>query len=141
MKKYVLLLLAIIQSFFVFAQSEPETAKPSRGTEIQRRCAIIDIEGEKYENALVELKSNDPDYVFTDKSHVNVTVSIILPSGEKKVVYKKKFKDSNLYIFRSGQIQVGQPNFDKIVITPSSTKKNIYYGTINEKEGVYLERL
>lgn len=135
MKKYVLLLLAIIQSFFVFAQSEPETAKPSRGTEIQRRCAIIDIEGEKYENALVELKSNDPDYVY--KSHVNVTVSIILPSGEKKVVYKKKFKDSNLYIFRSGQIQVGQPNFDKIVITPSSTKKNIYYGTINEKEGVY----
>ena len=138
MKKYVLLLLAIIQSFFVFAQSEPETAKPSRGIEIQRRCAIIDIEGEKYENALVELKSNDPDYVFTDKkSHVNVTVSIILPSGKKKVVYKKKFKDSNLYIFRSGQIQVGQPNFNKIVITPSSTKKNIYYGTINEKEGVY----
>jgi hypothetical protein len=137
MKKYVLLLLAIIQSFFAFAQSEPETAKPSRGVEIQRRCAILYIEGEKYENTLVELKSNDPDYFFTDKSHVNVKVSIILPSGEKKVIYKKKFKDSNLYIFRSGQIQVGKPNFDKIVITPSSTKKGIYYGTINEKEGVY----
>lgn len=138
MKKYVLLLLAIVTIlFFAFAQSEPETAEPSYGVEIQRRCAILDIEGKEYENALVELKSNDPDYNFTDKSHVNVKATITLPTGEQKVVYKKKIKDSYLFIFRNGQIQVGRPNFDKIVITPSSTKEGIYYGTINEKEGVY----
>ena len=137
MKKIIFLLLAIIQFFVGYAQSESETAKPSRGVEIQRRCAILYIEGKKYENATVELKSNDPDYIFTDKSHVNVKVTIKLPTGEQKVVYKKKIKDSNLYIFRNGQIQVGNPNFDKIVITPSSTTRGIYYGTINEKEGVY----
>lgn len=136
MKKYILLLFAIIQAFVGFAQSDSETANPSYGVEIQRRSATLDIEGKEYENALIELKSNTPDHVFIDKSNVNVKVTI-LNSGEQKVVYKKKFKDSYLYIFRSGQIQVGKPNFDKIVITPSSTTKGIYYGKINEKEGVY----
>lgn len=57
-----------------FAQSsEPETAKPMTDTEIVRKCAILDVEGKYYEDVTVTIKSNLPDYFWTDKYKVKVT--------------------------------------------------------------------
>lgn len=67
----------------------------------------------------------------------NVKVTIIQFYGNGKTVYKKKFKNSYLYIFRNGQIQVGRPNFDKLAISPSKEHDGTYVGVIKEKEEVY----
>lgn len=141
MKKSVTLLLFFLVCSLGFGQSSGdgnERVSPTYGEEIQRRVSVLRIVEDGHDNiwrdALVVLKSNTPDYFFTDKGNVKVQVTVPMPEGEK-VVFKKKFKDSYLYIFRSGQIQVGKPNFDKLVITPK--KDGLTYGEINEKEGVY----
>ena len=41
-----------------------------------------------------------------------------------------------MYVFSNGQIQVGKPNFDQLIIFKSSTD-NRYIGVIREKEGIY----
>ena len=63
-------------------------------------------------------------------------VSIRVRNTDGKTIYKKKFKNSNLYIFRSGQIQIGQKNFNKVIIS-KSPYDNTFVGIIREKEGVY----
>lgn len=116
-----------------FAQnSEPEKAKPMTDTEIVRKCAILDVEGKYYDNVTVTIKSNQPDFFFTDKYKVKVTVTDT--SGSK--VWNKTFKNAFLYVFPNGQIQVGKPNFDKLVITKSSPTGD-WIGVVREKEGVY----
>ena len=126
MKKTAILFTILLITICTFAQ---ESVSPSLGTNIQRRVSVMRIEGKLINNVLVEFKSNTPDYVFVDKGNVKVTVT-----KEGKEVYKKKFKDSYLYIFGNGQIQVGKPNFTKVLIAPFEDK---YWGEINEKEGVY----
>lgn len=116
-----------------FAQSsEPEKAKPMTDTEIVRKCAILDVEGKYYEDVTVTIKSNQPDYFWTDKYKVRVTVTDA--SGNK--VWNKTFKNAFLYVFSSGQIQVGKKNFDQMVISKSSTSGD-WIGVVREKEGVY----
>lgn len=141
MKKSITLFLLLLSCMIGMAQGtydEPESVRPTYGEEIQRRVSVLTVvengHTSIWRDALVVLKSNTPDYFFTDKGNVKVQVTVPMPEGEK-VVFKKKFKDSYLYIFRSGQIQVGKPNFDKLVITPK--KDGLTYGEINEKEGVY----
>lgn len=132
MKKLLLFLIMLTINFVSFAQnSEPEKVKPMKNTEIVRKCASIDIEGEYHENVKVTIKSKDPDF-FTDKYRVKITVTD--SSGFK--IWDKTFKDAYLYIFSNGQIQVGKPNFDKLVISKSSQSNN-WTGVVGEKEGVY----
>jgi hypothetical protein len=91
----------------------------------------MDIEGKEYENIKVTLKSISPDYAFSDKYKVKVTIVDV----EGKDVWRKTLKNVYLYVFSDGQIQVGKQNFSRIVIT-----KNIsgaYIGKIRENEGVY----
>ena len=93
-----------------FAQnSEPEKASPMTDTEIVRKCAILDVEGKYYDNVIVTLKSNKPDFIFTDKYKVKVTVTDA--SGNK--VWKKTLNNSLLYVFSDGQIQIGKKNFSR----------------------------
>lgn len=116
-----------------FAQSdETEKASPMTDTEIVRKCAILDVEGKYYDNVTVTIKSNQPDFFFTDKYKVKVTVTDA--SGSK--VWNKTFKNAFLYVFPNGQVQVGKPNFDKLVITKSSPTGD-WIGMVREKEGVY----
>ena len=130
MKKVLLFLVMLTISIVGFAQSsEPETAKPMTDTEIVRKCAILDVEGKYYEDVTVTIKSNQPDYFWTDKYKVKVTVTDA--SGNK--VWNKTFKNAFLYVFSSGQIQIGKKNFDQMVISKSSTSG----GIVREKEGVY----
>lgn len=127
--KILLIFLLFNLTTTLFAQ---ETAKPMTDTEIERSVSIMDIEGKKYENVKVTLKSISPDYFISDIYRVKVTIVDV----NGKIVWKKTLKNVYLYVFSSGQIQVGKPNFDKIVIY-----KNDYSGTftgkIREKEGIY----
>lgn len=133
MKRILLFLMMLTINIVSFAQnSEPEKAKPMTDTEIVRKCAILDVEGKYYDNVTVTIKSNQPDFSFTDKYKVKVTVTDT--SGSK--VWNKTFKNAFLYVFPNGQIQVGKPNFDKLVITKSSPTGD-WIGVVREKEGVY----
>ncbi len=133
MKRILLFLMMLTINIVSFAQnSEPEKAKPMTDTEIVRKCAILDVEGKYYDNVTVTIKSNQPDFFFTDKYKVKVTVTDA--SGSK--VWNKTFKNAFLYVFPNGQIQVGKPNFDKLVITKSSPTGD-WIGVVREKEGVY----
>ena len=133
MKRILLFLMMLTINIVSFAQSdETEKASPMTDTEIVRKCAILDVEGKYYDNVTVTIKSNQPDFFFTDKYKVKVTVTDA--SGSK--VWNKTFKNAFLYVFPNGQIQVGKPNFDKLVITKSSPTGD-WIGMVREKEGVY----
>mgnify|MGYP000000311796 FL=1 len=133
MKKLVLFLVMLTISIVSFAQnSEKETTKPIFDTEIVRKVTVLDIEGKCYGNVIVTFKSNKPDFVWTDKYKVKVTVTD--SSGKK--IWNKTFKNSFLYVFSSGQIQVGKPNFDQIVIYKSLASGN-WIGQVREKEGIF----
>ena len=131
-RKITLLVIMFLTSTFAFTQSEPETTTPLTDMEVVRKVAILDIEGEIHEDVIISFKSTTPDYFITDKYKVKVKVV----DKKGKSVYKKTLKNAFLYVFSNGQIQVGKPNFDQILITKSElTNSNI--GIIREKEGVY----
>lgn len=132
MRKLLLFLVMLTINIVSFAQnSEPEKAKPMTDTEIVRKCAFLDVEGKYYDNVIVTLKSNKPDFIFTDKYKVKVTVTDA--SGSK--VWNKTFKNASLCVFSNGQVQVGQPNFSQLIITKSPD--NDWIGIVREKEGIY----
>lgn len=133
MKRILLFLMMLTINIVGFAQSdETEKASPMTDTEIVRKCAILDVEGKYYDNVTVTIKSNQPDFFFTDKYKVKVTVTDA--SGFK--VWNKTFKNAFLYVFPNGQVQVGKQNFDKLVIAKSSSTGE-WIGMVREKEGVY----
>nr|DAW52090.1 MAG TPA: protein of unknown function (DUF4969) [Caudoviricetes sp.] len=133
MKRILLFLIMLTINIVSFAQnSEPEKAKPITDAEIVRKCIILDVEGKLYENVTVTIKSNQPDFIFTDKYKVKVTVTDA--SGSK--VWNKTFKNAFLYVFSSGQIQVGKPNFDQMIISRADSSSE-WIGMVREKEGVY----
>lgn len=131
-RKLLLLLTMFLHVSLSFAQNEPETAKPLTDMEVVRNVAYLDIEGKIYEDVTMTFKSITPDYFISDRYKVKIKVV----DKEGKSVYKKTLKNVFLYVFSSGQIQVGKRNFDQIVVKKSSlTGDNI--GVIREKEGVY----
>lgn len=133
MRKLLLFLVMLTINIVSFAQnSELEKAKPMTDTEIVRKCIILDVEGKLYENVTVTIKSNQPDFFFTDKYKVKVTVTDA--SGSK--VWNKTFKNAFLYVFPSGQIQVGKPNFHQMIISRADSSSE-WIGMVREKEGVY----
>ena len=133
MKRILLFLMMLTINIVGFAQSdETEKASPMTDTEIVRKCAILDVEGKYYDNVTVTIKSNQPDLFFTDKYKVKVTVTDA--SGSK--IWNKTFKNAFLYVFSSGQIQVGKQNFDQLVISKSSSTGD-WIGIVREKEGIY----
>lgn len=131
MKRIIFLLITCMTMALGYAKSdEPEKSSPSRDTEIVRRCPFMNIEGEYYFYVTVTLKSISPDYFFTDKYKVKIIVSD--KYGNK--IYKKTFKNSYLYIFSNGQIQVGKPKFTQVLITKEDDG---WYAEIKEKEGIW----
>ena len=130
MKRLILLLVATMSMVLCYAQDETESSSPSRDTEIVRRCSLMDIEGKYYPDVVVTLKSTSPDYFITDKYKVKVLVK----DADGKKVYKKTFSNAYLYIFSSGQVQVGKPKFNQLII---SKVGDSWLGEIKEKEGVW----
>ena len=134
MKKYILIIPLIFAVLNCFAQNdETESSKPSYDTEIVRRCAGIVIEGEDFFNVIVTLKSISPDHFLSDKHKVKVLVK----DENGKKIYKKTFSNAYLYIFSNGQIQVGKPKFNQIVIRKGIFDERLWFGEIREKEGVW----
>lgn len=131
MKKVLLLMLVLIGCLNMAAQ-EQEKAKPLTDMEVVRKVALLDVEGKYYYDVVMTFKSTSPDYFFTDKYKVKVTVK----NEKGKVVWKKTLNNVFLYVFSDGQIQVGKQNFDMIVVRKTKeTAENI--GIVRIKEGVY----
>ena len=123
--------LVFLVFHFTTSLFSQETTKPLTDTEIERNVSRLDIEGKEYKNVKVTFKSISPDYYFSDKHKVKVT---IVDMDDKKV-WKKTLKNTFLYVFSNGQIPVGRPNFNKILIQKNDSGS--FIGKIREKEGVY----
>lgn len=128
MKRRILLIFLLFS--FTTSIFPQETTKPLTDTEILRNVSSMDIEGEKYENVKVTLKSISPDYYFSDIYKVKVT--IVDMNGKK--VWNKTLRNVFLYVFSNGHVQVGKPNFNMILIVNNSGS---FIGKIREKEGLY----
>lgn len=129
MKPQILLIFILCNiTTSLFSQ---ETTKPLTDTEIMRNVSNMDIEGKEYDNVRVTLKSISPDYFVSDKHKVKVT--IVDMDGNK--IWKKTLKNVYLFVFSNGQIQVGKPNFTKILIFKNDSES--FIGVIREKEGIY----
>ena len=132
MKRIVILLFFMLSLTLSGFAQEPESARPLTDTEVVRRVAIMDIEGQFFYDVLVTMKSTSPDYLITDKFKVKVTIT----DSNGKKVWKKTFKNAFLYVFSNGQVQVGKRNFDQILIQKSSLTGD-FLGKIREKEGIF----
>lgn len=124
-------MVMFVASITMVAQ-EPETARPLTDTEVVRRVALLDVEGKYYYDVVMTFMSTTPDYFITDKYKVKVSVK----NNEGKTVWKKTLKNVFLYVFSTGQVQVGKQNFDMIVVQKSKETGD-FIGIVREKEGVY----
>lgn len=133
MKKLLSILVMVLCALSISAQEkEPETTSPITGVEITRKVASLDIEGVQYNNVVVTMKPITPDYLINDRYKVKITIT----DSQGKKIWKKTLKNVYLYVFSDGQVQVGKPNFNQIIIRKSSYS-NDNIGAIREKEGVY----
>ena len=132
MKKIFLMMLFLISCSANIIAQERETAKPLTDTEVVRRVALLDLEGKYYYDVVMTFKSTTPDYFFTDKYKVKVSVK----DSNGKTVWKKTLKNVFLYVFSGGQVQVGKNNFNQIVVRKSKDS-DCFIGIVREKEGVY----
>lgn len=130
MKKIVVLFLLIV-AFCpnMFAQ---ESATPLTDMEVVRKVAVLDIDGDIYYNVVMTFKSISPDYFISDRYRVKVMVEDV----KGRIVWKRTFRNVFLYVFSSGQVQVGKSNFDIIVVYKNTDTGN-YIGKVREKEGVF----
>jgi len=134
MKKILFVfLLVLISSLNLSAQDEKklEEVSPSFNVELKRKVTYLDIEGKEYKDVVVKMKSFYDFWSNKDKVKVLVTDSV----GKK--IYKKTFTDSYLYIFTSGQIQIGKPRINKVYISNPYFMGESLMGIIREEEGVF----
>ena len=134
--KQVLSILFILLSLSVFSQ---ETSKPVIDTEVVRKVAILDLEGKIYHNIEISMKSVSPQILsyqtpMFNSPYYKVIVTVL--NEKRKKIWKKTLKNSYLYIFTNGQVQVGQQNFTQILIDRASDSDK-FIGKIREKEGIF----
>ena len=108
-----------------------EKTSPLTDVTIERFVSMMDIEGKKYENVTVRIKSVSATNSIWGINRVNIKIK----SSEGETLWRRTFMDTYLYVFSEGQIQVGKPNFNMIIIYRDDN--GIYTGIIREKEGVY----
>lgn len=130
-KKFIWLTVMLLMALPTWAQSKKEIAKPLIGEEIVRKVALIDIDGRRFENVIVSLKSKAPNFVVSNKFRVKVQVYD--QAGNR--VYKNTFSSMALYVYTDGQIQVSGNNMTTVVITPSKLSEDLI-GVIREHTGV-----
>lgn len=121
-----------ILSFSQSLNKEPEKTSPMTDTELVRNVSILDIEGEYYYDVKITMKSISADYFIFNHDRVKVTIK----DKNGKKIWKRTLHNAYLYVFSNGQVQIGKPKFDQIVIFKSSYG-NYYTGIIREKEGIY----
>lgn len=124
-----MLVLAILPTIILFAQEE---AHPMSDVKIERKLSYVDIEGDVFQDVTAKIQSISPDYIISS----NYRVKIKIEDSNGKVIFKKKLKNSFLYVFSNGQIQIGRRNFNTVIIYKNDII-NTYHGVIRLKEGVY----
>lgn len=134
--KQILSILFILLSISVFSQ---ETSKPIVDTEVVRKVAILDIEGKIYNDVEISMKSVSPQIIsynspIFNSPYYKVVVTVL--NEKRKKIWKKTFKNSYLYVFTNGQVQVGQQKFTQILIDKTSDNDK-FIGKIREKEGIF----
>lgn len=134
MKKYIIALLLLSVSVASFAQKQQskDGVAPLDDAEILRRVSVMDVDGVIYEKVDVTIKSISPDYIFNYTYRVKATVS----DKDGNVLWKKTLKNTRLYLFPDGQLQVGRPNFYTLVIYKTGVPDD-YHCVVREREGVY----
>lgn len=132
MKKVLFFFAFIFSIYAVYAQDSDEKSKPLTDKEIVRKVSVLDIEGRIYEDVVVTMKSVSPDHFFTERYRVKVKVI----DSNSKIIWKKTLKNSYLYVFSDGQVQVGKPKFDQLVIYKSQYS-GCWKGSIREFEGIF----
>lgn len=117
MKRFLTLLLILV-SLCVKGQ-ERETASAIYNASLTKDVAIAYINGVKYENVTVHIKSSPQGYTTTFTSGamagfstVSLTwVKVKIFDANNKKIYSKKIKRSCLYSFHGGEkLQIGQDN-------------------------------
>ena len=132
MKKFVTILFLIVSFAFSALAQESETVSPLFDTEVVRKVALMDIEGELFNNVVVTMKSISPDYLLSDQYRVKVTIK----NAKGKKIWKETLNNVYLYVFSNGQVIVGKKHFDQILIYKSPETGNML-GLLREKEGIY----
>ena len=112
-------------------EEEKETTSPSYKTEISRNVSSLDVEGLVYKNVTVSLKSNNSGYYVGETPKVKVKIVNV----DGRLIWKKTLKNSYLYVFSDGTVQVGQPKLFRIIINKDYSGN--YIGKIREYEGIY----
>ena len=111
---------------------EPESVTPTLNIGISRQISYANINGNSYDDVEVYIKSF---YDFWTGTTPIVKIKVTsIETGE--ILYKKRFSNTYLYIFRDGQIQIGRKNLDKIIISKPSFS-NRWNMRINEGGIVY----
>lgn len=129
MKKAIITFLFFLCSIVTFAQSE--TVSPTFGVELDRELVYANIEGEDYQNVVVEIKAADLGDIFERGVRV-----IVKDAKTGKRIYKKRFSKSYLYAFSDGSLVVGKGNaLTQLVLY----KANIYgeYRMRIREKGIY----
>ncbi len=98
--------------------------------EIARICDVVDIEGSIVKDAVIYLKTGKTAFSFSISNKVDVKVK-----QGKKTIFHKKLKNAYLYIFSNGQVQVGQPRINNIIIGRDSDGSIV--GQIRIMEGIW----
>ncbi|MBQ8853078.1 MAG: hypothetical protein IJZ67_02095 [Alistipes sp.] len=135
MKRFITTILLALCSLSVFAQfneEEPEKVKPMRDVTIVRNVSLIDIDGDIFYDVKVLIKSISADYIIHNEDRVKVEIT----DKNNKKIWKKTLRNAYLYVFSNGQVQIGKPNFNRIIIYKSLLNVG-YIGTVREYEGVY----
>ena len=131
MKKAIITFLFFLCSIVTFAQSE--TVSPTFGVELDRELVYANIEGEDYQNVVVEIKAADLGDIFERGVRV-----IVKDAKTGKRIYKKRFSKSYLYADPVGRgFLVGKGNaITQVFIGRSLSDNREWVMTIREK-GIY----
>lgn len=127
MRKLILLFAIFLSAFSTYG----ETVDPLYDTKVMRFCDTLCIENDWYENVTVSMICISPDYFI----HNNPRVKIRVKDKDGNLIWKKTLYNTYLYVFSRGQVQIGKPNFNQIVIWRSPL--GYYYGMVSIEEGIY----
>ena len=131
MKRLFISIILLLTSIYSFAQEdskEVESVRPTTNSKIYRQVSFAEINNKNYvEDIGVSIQSKY-DFWYGTTPIVKIKAKS-LETG--RVIYRKKLYDTYLYIFRKGQIQVGKPNLEKLIIFQSSITEN-WYMQIND---------
>ena len=132
MKKIIITFLLFLCAMMSFAQDDGISISPTFGVELDREVDYAIIEGELYENVVVEIKAAD----LRDMFERGVRV-IVKDAKTGKRIYKKRFSKSYLYAYHNAMgFMVGKGNAITQVFI--GRKDNGEWLMIIREKGVYF---